>query len=590
MRWILALGLAASLTACTKNKPNDAASQAEGKAEGQAQATAPKSGMPSNKLLTIGISQEFETLNPIVAQMYASTYVGRMAVHALVAIDADWQWRCWLCKELPSLENGLAKLTEQGGSKKLEVSWEIKDNAVWGDGTPITGNDIKKSWEIGRDPAVSTGERDTYEKVEAIEVDPANPKKLVMRFKEARYDFFQLGTFYVLPAHIEGPIFDKAKGQTGAYEKLTAYNTDSANPGLYSGPYLVKEIKLGSHIIFERNPKFYGTPAKIERIIVKLIPNTQTLEANLVSGEIDMIAELGLGFDQALAFDKRINQDANLKSRFQVQFADGLTYEHIDLNLRNPLLADKNVRQALVYAIDRDKIAQALFENRQKKALSVFHPRDVYFSENVKQYAHDPKKAAELLEAAGWKLGANGIRSKDGQKLQFVFMTTAGNKTRELVQGVLKEQWRQVGVEVTIDNQPARVFFGETVKKGRYPGMAMFAWVSAPDNPPRSSLHSAEIPTDKNGHSGQNSGGFANAKVDQLLDATKTEFDVQKRKQNMLELMQIYTEEVPVIPLFLRAEVVVVPTNLQGFRMTGHQFPSTLSVEHWDLSPTAQGH
>lgn len=577
------------LSACTKKPNNSEPSRVQEKSEATASST--PSGMPNNKQLSIGITQEFESLNPVTAQMYASSYIGRMAIRTLNAIDNDWRWQCWLCKELPSIDNGLAKIIEENGKKKLLVNWEIKEQAQWGDGTPITGKDIIMAWTIAQDPGVSTGDKDVYQRVEAITLDPSNPKKFSMKFKEPRYDFYQLGTFYLLPAHLEGPVYEKTKGQTGAYEKQTVYNTDPTNPGLYNGPYVVKELKLGSHVILEKNPKFYDEAAKIDRIVFKLIPNTQTLEANLISGEIDMVCELGMSFDQALAFEKRLQNDAALAAKYKVIFEDGMTYEHIDFNFRNPVLQDKSVRQAMFYAIDRDKIAQALFENRQKKAVSFFHPRDIYFSENVTKYEYNPQKAASLLDAAGWKMGSNGFREKNGQKLALSLMTTAGNKSRELVQGVLKEQWRQIGVDVAINNEPARVFFGETVKKGAYPAMAMFAWVSSPDSPPRSTLHSSQIPTAQNGWSGQNAGGWSMPRVDAILDTTVGEFDVNKRKQLMEELMQIYTEELPTMPLYMRAEIAIIPSNLVGFDVTGHQFPSTMSVEKWSLGGLSQqGH
>lgn len=581
---ILCLG-----NACTKKQNSTDQASVPG-ASGTVAVQTP-SGMPSNKQLTIGVTQEFESLNPVTAQMYASSYIGRMAIRTLNSIDNDWQWQCWLCKQLPSIDNGLAKIIEENGQKKLLVNWEIKDQAQWGDGTPITAKDVVMAWTIAQDPGVSTGDKDVYQRVEAITIDPTNPKKFTMKFKEPRYDFYQLGTFYMLPAHLEGPVYEKTKGQTGAYEKQSVYNTDPTNPGLYNGPYLVKELKLGSHVILEKNPKFYDEAAKIERIVFKLIPNTQTLEANLISGEIDMVCELGMSFDQALAFEKRLKADPSLSAKYKIVFEDGMTFEHIDFNFRNPTLQDKSVRQALFYAIDRDKIAQALFENRQKKAISFFHPRDVYFSENVTKYEYNPQKAASLLDAAGWKMAANGFREKNGQKLSLSIMTTAGNKSRELVQGVLKEQWRQIGADVAINNEPARVFFGETIKKGAYPAMAMFAWVSSPDSPPRSTLHSSQIPTEKNGWSGQNGGGWHVPRVDTILDAVVSEFDVNKRKQLMEELMQIYTEELPAIPLYMRAEIAIVPSNLLGFDVTGHQFPSTLSVEKWRLDgQSQQGH
>jgi peptide/nickel transport system substrate-binding protein len=303
-----------------------------------------------------------------------------------------------------------------------------------------------------------------------------------------------------------------------------------------------------------------------------------------------MLSELGMSFDQAIAFEKRQNSDPALKSKYVSHFVDGMVYEHIDVNLRNPILQDVKVRKALLYGADRDKLVQALFEGRQRKAISNVHPKDIYYTEDVVQYPYDAAKAGQLLDEAGWKMGPGGIRQKDGKKLSLSLMTTAQNKVRELVEVFLQQEWKKIGIEVVINNEPARVFFGETVRKGAYPALAMFAWTSSPDNPPRSTLYSAEIPTEKNGYSGQNSGGWSNAKVDKLLEDIFKEFDPAKRKTMMNEIQKAYTDEVPVLPLYVRAEVAVTPANLKGYRITGHQFYSTLSVDQWDLGDGAQGH
>lgn len=544
----------------------------------------------TNKQLNIGINQEFENLNPIIAQMAASTYLYYMVGHPLVTINAQWKWECRLCVKLPTIENGGARIVDEKGKKTLYVDWEIQPNASWGDGKPVTGEDIKLSWQIGSDPAVSVGDKDVYDRIVDIKVDGKNPKKFTMKYKDVRYDYYQLGTLYIVPAHIEGAIYAKTKGKTGAYEKETSYNSNPTNPGLYNGPYVVKELKLSSHVILERNPHYYGHKPDIEKVVFKLIPDTKTLEANLVSGTIDMICELGMTFDQALAFDKRVAKDPALKTKFNTIFEDGMTYEHIDLNLHNPVLADIRVRQALMYSVDRDKLSQALFEGRQKKAISNVHPKDDYYTEDVVKYAFDPAKAMKLLEEAGYKKGANGILEKDGKKLSLTLMTTAQNKTRELVEVFLQEQWKKIGVEIVINNEPARVFFGETVRKGKYPAMAMFAWVSSPDNPPRSTLHTSQIPTQANGFNGQNSGGWSNAKADKLLDEIQTEFDLSKRKVLMQKIQFEYTNDLPTLSLYMRAEIAVVPTNLKGYKITGHQFYSTLSADQWTLDGGAQGH
>lgn len=543
--------------------------------------SAPVRAAPTNAQLTIGIDQEFETLNPVIHQMVASTLIMYASIHPLVSLDPDWNWKCYLCVDIPTFENGKARFIEEGGVKKIVTDWEIKANAKWADGAPVTGRDVKLGWEVGGSPNVSVGEKDQYTNIEKIDVDPKDPKKFTMTYRVLRYDFAHLGTFYILPDHVERAVWEETKGVVGEYEKRTKYATEPTNPGLYSGPYRATEISLGSHVILERNPHYYGSPAKIAKLIYKLIPDTATLEANLLSGTIDMVSELGFTLDQAIAFEKRLASDAALAQKYKIQYRESIQYEHIDLNVRGPVLSDMRVRQALVYAIDRDKLTQALFAGKQKKALHFLHPLDPYYTEDVAQYPYDPAKAAALLEEAGWKVGPDGFRYKDGQKLSLPFMTTAQNKVRELVQVYLQGEWKKIGVDVQIKNEPARVFFGETVRRGAYAGMVMFTWSGSPDNPPRFMLHSSQIPAEANGYSGQNSGGWTNKLADESLDAVVKEFDFEKRKALMKTIQQEYAREVPVIPLYNRVEIVVIPANMKGFALTGTQFYSSLSAENW---------
>lgn len=538
---------------------------------------------PSNKQLVIATTQEFESLNPLLMSMAASNYISLMVDRQLVLIDAKWNFYCELCTEFPTIENGKAKISEVAGKKKLTAEWHLKEGLKWGDGKPVTGNDIKLAWEIGVSPNVSVPSKDVFERIESVTVDPKDPLKFVTVFKEARYDFYQL-TWNPVPSHIEGPIWEKTKATAGAYEKQTAYTTAPLTAGLYNGPYVLTEMKIGSHVIMKKNEHFSGKKAEIEKIIIKLIPNTQTLEASLVSGEIDMIGELGFSFDQAVEFDKRAD-----KSKYKTLFRDGLVYEHIDLNLRNPILQDLNVRKALVHAIDREKLALALFAGKQQSALSNIHPLDAYYTADVAKYDANLKKAGELLDGAGWKLGKDGFRYKAGKKMELSIMTTSDNKTRELVEQYIQAELKKAGIALSIKNEPGRVFFGETVKKAAYPALAMYAWISSPDNPPKSTLHSSEIPTEKNQWNGQNSGGWSNKRVDAILDAIMVEFDFNKRKALMAELQKIYVDEVPAIPLYLRSTIAVVPSNLTGFELTGHQFYSALAVEFWSLG-SAKSH
>ncbi len=545
--------------------------------------TAAAANKLTNDELKVGISQEFENFNPLIASMMATTYMQRMVNRTLVIIDTEGKWVPQLAKSIPTLENGGAKITDKGGKKTLTAVWEILDNAVWGDGKPITCEDFAFAIKVASSPNVGVGEKEVYTQVQKVDIDAKNPRKCTFTYDKVKWDFYQLGTFFPLPKHLEEPVFKKFGTQKEGYEKNSVYSKEPTNVGLYNGPYVLSEIQLGDHVTFTPNPKFYGEPTKIKKIIVKLIPNTGTLEANLRSGTIDLISVLGLALDQALAFDKKVKEE---KLGYTVLFQPSAVYEHIDLNMDNPALKDIRVRKALHYAINKEDLVNALFEGKQQPAYHNVTPKDPWYTDDpakIVTYKYSKREADRLLDEAGWKMGADGIRAKDGKKLSFTLMTTAGNKTRELVQVYLQNQWKQVGIEVNSKNEPARVFFGETTKKRGFDSMALFAWVSSPEASPKSTFSSKNIPTAKNGWSGQNYMGWKNAKVDSLLETLDTEFKPEKRIEIVHQVLKAYTDELPVLPLYYRSDVAVIPTQLKGYKLTGHQFPETNDVEKWTV-------
>jgi peptide/nickel transport system substrate-binding protein len=398
-------------------------------------------------------------------------------------------------------------------------------------------------------------------------------RTFTLHFDKLTFQYNAINDFRVLPAHLE----EKAFAEPANYKNRTTFDTDTTNKGLYFGPYRIAEVAANSHVVLVPNATWNGPKPHFKRIVVRVIENTAALEANLLSGAIDMIAgELGLTIDQAIAFDKRHGP------RFNVIFKPGLIYEHIDLNLDNPILKDKRVRQALLYALDREALVKQLFDGRQPVAHTGVNPLDWVYWDGVKKYPHNPKKAAELLDAAGWSVMRGGFRhNAKGERLSIELGTTAGNRSRELVQQVLQSQWKVVGIEVRIRNQPARVFFGETVTKRKFPAMAMFAWYSSPENVPRSTLHSDHIPKPENNYAGQNYTGYVSKEMDELIEKIETELDRGKRQLLWRRLQEIYAEELPVLPLFFRADAYILPKWLAGVEPTGHEGITTYWIENW---------
>lgn len=521
--------------------------------------------------LTIGITQFPATLNPNLDAMAAKSYVLGLALRPFTVYDADWKLVCLLCTKLPTIANGLAVPVDLGhGKKGIDITYTIRPDAKWGDGVPVTTKDVLFTYEVGKNKKSGVADAELYRRITKIDVK--NDKTFTLHLDKLTFDYAAINDFVLLPAHLERAAF----ADPAQYRLRTRYNTDPANPGLYNGPYRISAVSRGVSVTLVPNRYWAGPPPPFQRITVRTIENTAALEANLLSGTIDMISgELGLPLGEALAFDEQHG------GAFRVIYKPGLIFEHVDVNLARPTLADPRVRRALLLGIDRQAISKYLFAGKQPVADSFVNPLDPAYSAAIPRYPYDPAKAARLLDDSGWHTGDGGARrNASGERLSLTLMTTAGDHTRELVEQVLQSQWEKLGIDVRLKNQPARVLFGDTLPHRRF-DLAMYAWISAPENVPRSSLDSQEIPSAANNYSGQNAGGFANPEMDRLIDALETELDPKKRKELWQSAQRLYASLLPSLPLYFRSQAFVLPQWLTGVRPTGNQYPTTLWVTGW---------
>ncbi|SDR63242.1 peptide/nickel transport system substrate-binding protein [Rhizobiales bacterium GAS113] len=524
--------------------------------------------------LTIGVAQFPSGFNFYIDAETIKDYVLSFVTRPVTAFDKDWKNSCLLCSELPTVKNGLAKLEDRpDGTKGMAITIKLKPGLKWGDGAPVTAKDIAFTARVARDPKAGFYLPKAWARTEKVDV--VDDQTAVMHLDSIQTNYNEWAQ--LLPEHIEGPVYEQVAA-SGGYNKQSVYNRNPTTPGLYNGPYLIKDYQSGGQVVLEQNPYWSGEKPHFRRVIIKFIQNTAALQANLLSGDVDMVAGEGIALtiDQALELRKQHPDD------FTYLFVPSLAYEHIELAHDNKLLQDLRVRQALVHATDRKTLTDKLFQGLQPVANAFVPPKNVNFSKDVPAYPYDPAKAKALLTEAGFTPGPDGIcRNDKGERLSFEFTTTAGNRLRELQQQVLQSGWKAACIEVTIKNEPARTMFGETLKKRLFPGMVMYASTFGVTESPRRNYSSFGIPTEANSFGGSNYSGISIPRLDELVLQSEKELDPEKQIGLWAEMQTIYATVLPHVPLFFRAEPHINPKWLKGYVTTGHSDLAPLWAEYW---------
>ncbi len=527
-------------------------------------AASPALAGPRHDTLTIGVASFPSTLHPSIAPDVIKFYVLGFADRPVTAFDSNWRLVCLLCTEIPTVANGGAVREGDG----MAVTLHFKPGLTWGDGAPLGAADLAFTARVGRDPASGFANSDTWTKVSRVDV----PDELtaIVHLTQPTYQYNQWGE--LLPAHLEQPVFDTARAP-GDYLRQSAYNRAPTTPGLYNGPYLVSQYESGAQIVLISNPAWHGVAPAFRQIVIKTIGNTAALQANLLSGDIDMVPGEGVG----LTLDQVLNVQKQYPDRFAYAYKPNLSYQHIDLQLDNPILADVRVRRALLMGIDRQSIVDRLMGGRVPVANSFVSPLEAAYTPDVPAYRYDSAAARALLRDAGWTPGEDGIcRNAAGQRLSLTFATSAGVRVRELQQQVMQSQWRAIGVETIIRNEPPRTLFGETLKRRSFTGLAMFGWSNSVGGSPRQVLYSTQIPSAANNWGGTDYTGYRDSRMDADIDAMERELDPAKQASVWADMQRLYAEQLPVLPLFFGSEAHIWPLWLHGVVPTGHNQPTTL--------------
>jgi peptide/nickel transport system substrate-binding protein len=309
---------------------------------------------------------------------------------------------------------------------------------------------------------------------------------------------------------------------------------------------------------------------------MRIVPDENAAFTLLKSGELDLYQSAAIGQYEALKKLKHV----------EVQNAPALVWELIAFNCKRPFLADKRVRQAIAYAVNKKQISDKIYQGLYTPAYSDQAPLSWGYNKKLEQlYPYDPDKANRLLDEAGWKKGLDGVRVKDGKRLELKITTTTGRKPRELTELVLKYYLKQIGVELGIDNVPGTILFGPapdgTLKGGKY-DLGMYAWSSAPDPDTFSLWHSSQIPP-----KGQNNTFFSNPELDRLLEAGTKVLKRSDRIKIYYRAQEILAENLPAMPLLYWCNLNPINKRIKNFKPNPSNDGNLWNVYEWEIDEKA---
>ena len=515
----------------------------------------------------VAIWQFPATLAAHYANQTVTTIVNNGVLEGLTETTNNGEYVPELAAEVPTLQNGGAKISADG--KKLDVTWKLKPGIKWSDGTPLTSADIKFTWEIWmKDPKVN--DRTGFSEIEAV--DLPNELTAVVRYKTL-YAPYQNNFFWLMPKHLLEKEPDISK-------------TDYIRKPLGTGPFKITEFKTDESITLEKNPNYResGKPY-LDKIIFKSVPSSQVGLAQLKAGEVHAMWNL----------TEAQTPEVEKESALSLQVVQGPTVERIEMNTAqnreypdpnsaHPILGDIAVRKALLYATPKQQIIDKLLFGKAKPGTSPVSQGWAAYREP--QEGYDQAKANKELDSAGWQKGSDGIRTKNGVRASLTYATTTGDQLRERVQQVLVDEWKAIGIEVKIQNQPSSVLLagscsGKDPRKLGTFDLLMYA--STPSIDPHSTMlqryHSKLIPTQAD-CSGQNYTRFKNPEADRAIDEAGSTIDIEKRKAAYAKAMKLVNEAYVIIWMYDRANIDARRNDLQGWQgNTWQRF--TWNLENW---------
>jgi peptide/nickel transport system substrate-binding protein len=507
-------------------------------------------------------------LNPHFAAGTKDADGSRIFYEPLAAFDPDGNLIPVLAAEIPSVQNG--GVARDGQS----VTWRLKPGVSWHDGKPFGADDVVFNWEYAADPAAGTVTLDSYRGIERIDKLDSHTVKITFAKPTPFWaEVFCGARGMVIPRHLFEP-FKGAKSRE-APANLKPVGT---------GPYKIVDFKPGDSIRAEINASYH-------------VPNRPFFDQLELKGGGDAVSaaraviqtgEYDFAWNMQAEDDilKRLEQGG--KGRVEIAASSGM--EHIQLNQADPwtevageraspksthpLLGEPAVRQALALLVDRGSIQEQIYGRLGQITANFLNTPSRFASKNTRwEFSLD--KANKILDDAGWKRGADGIRAKDGKRLRLVYQTTI-NAARQKTQAIVKGAAAKAGIDVELKSVVGSVFFatdpGNPDTYGHFFADLQMYTTSMDYPDPQSFMAqftSSEISAKENNWQRRNKARWRNDEYDRLWKASEAELDPVKRAANFIRMNDLLIQSGVVLPVIWRNNVSAGSLKLRGFELSG---------------------
>jgi peptide/nickel transport system substrate-binding protein len=490
----------------------------------------------------------------------------RIFYEPLAAYDPDGNLVPILAAVIPTVANG------DLGRDGTWVIWRLKKDVVWHDGKPFTADDVVFNWEYAADPATAGVWIQSYRDIDRVE--RLNDQAVKVVFKNPTPFWFDAfcGNRSIIPKHL-----------FAAYQGAKSREAPTNLKPVGTGPYRFVDFKPGDIIRADLNPT-YHMPNRpfFDTLEMKGGGDaTSAARAVLQTGEFDYAWNIQVEDDILL----RLEQSG--KGRSESWLTSGI--EHIQCNFTDPwkevdgerssaksthpLLSDLAVRQALNLLVDRANVQEQIYGRQGQTTANFLNLPSRFRSANTR-WEFNVDKANQVLDGAGWKRGADGIRTKDGKRLRFVYQTSI-NAPRQKTQTIVKQACARAGIDMELKSVVASVFFSSDPANPDtyshfYTDLQMYNTQTAID--PQQGMRQFvtwELTGKDNKWAGRNITRWRNEEYDRLYKAAEHEMDPVKRATMFIRMNDLLIENVVVIPVVWRKGVSAATARLHGMALSG---------------------